>query len=201
MSPAFYLTPPVDDTINNTIYINKAQVSEELYTTMAHEGFPGHLYQNVYTSSRNLPLIRNMFSFQGYSEGWATYVEYYAYGIGGLNEDLAEILMLNSAATLGIFAYVDMGVHYLGWGVEEVGQFLAKYGLSVDVAQTLFETMVEEPANYLSYFIGYLEMLNLRDVAETAWGEDYSLKKFHEAVLSLGPAPFPLLEEAIKVYE
>lgn len=201
MSPAFYLTPPVDDTKNNTIYINNAQVSGDLYTTMAHEGFPGHLYQNVYTSSRNLPLIRNMFSNPGYSEGWATYVEYYAYGLGGLNEDLAGVLMLNNAASLGIYAYVDMGVHYLGWGVDDVKQYLTKYGLNAEAAQPMFEIMVEEPANYLSYYIGYLEFLNLQDAAEEAWGENYSLKKFHEAVLSLGPAPFALLEEAIKVYE
>ena len=201
MSPAFYLTPPVDDTKNNTIYINRSQVTRDLYTTMAHEGFPGHLYQNVYTSSQNLPLVRNMFSNQGYSEGWATYVEYYAYGVGGLDEDLAAVLTLNNAATLGIYAYVDMGVHYLGWDAAEVGNYLAKYGLNAEAAQPMFEIMVEEPANYLSYFIGYLEMLNLQDAAEAAWGENYSLMKFHEAVLGLGPAPFALLEEAIKDYE
>ena len=201
MSPAFYLTPPIDDTKNNTIYINKAQISADLYTTMAHEGFPGHLYQNVYTTSQNLPLIRNLFSNSGYSEGWATYVEYYAYGIGGLNKDLASVLTLNNEAILGIYAYVDMGVHYLGWDVEDVKEYLACYGLDTEAAQPMFEIMVEEPANYLSYFIGYLEFLNLREVAEAAWGENYSLKKFHEAVLSFGPAPFALLEEAIKIYE
>lgn len=201
MSPAFYLTPPVDDTLNNVIYINQSQVTQDLYTTMAHEGYPGHLYQNVYTTSKNLPLVRNLFSYQGYSEGWATYVEYYAYGIGGLNEDLARVLMLNNSAILGIYAYVDMGIHYLGWEVEDVKEYLTYYGLNGEAAQQLFEIMVEEPGNYLSYFIGYMEFLNLRDVAEEAWGETYSLKKFHEAVLSFGPAPFDLLEEAIKSYE
>lgn len=201
MSPAFYLTPPIDDSLNNVIYINQSQVTQDLYTTMAHEGYPGHLYQNVYTTSKNLPLVRNMFSYQGYSEGWATYVEYYAYGIGGLNEDLANILVQNNGAILGIYAYVDMGVHYLGWGVEEVKQYLTAYGLDGEAAQPMFEIMVEEPANYLSYFIGYLEMLNLRDTAEQAWGEAFTLKKFHEAVMTLGPAPFDLLEEQIKVYE
>ena len=201
MSPAFYLTPPVDDTQNNIIYINKSQVNQDLYTTMAHEGYPGHLYQNVYTASKNLPLVRNLFSNQGYSEGWATYVEYYAYGIGGLEEDLAKVLMLNNSAILGIYAYVDMGIHYLGWNVENVKEYLTYYGLNGEAAQPMFEIMVEEPANYLSYFIGYMEILNLQDAAEEAWGENYSLKKFHEAVLSLGPAPFDLLEEAIKVYE
>lgn len=201
MSPAFYLTPPLDDTKNNTIYINKSQVTQDLYTTMAHEGYPGHLYQNVYTASKNLPMVRNLFSNSGYSEGWATYVEYYAYGIGGLDEDLAAVLMLNNSIILGIYAYVDMGIHYLGWDVDNVRTYLVNYGLNGEAAQTLFEIMVEEPANYLSYFIGYLEFLNLQDAAEEAWGENYSLKKFHEAVLSLGPAPFDLLEEAIKTYE
>lgn len=201
MSPAFYLTPPVDDAKNNVIYINKLQLTQDLYTTMAHEGYPGHLYQNVYTASQNLPLIRNLFSSQGYSEGWATYVECYAYSLGGLDEDLATILMLDNSIILGIHAYIDMGVHYLGWDVEDVKDYLAIFGLNEGVAQEIFEIMVEEPANYLSYFIGYLEILNLRYVAEEAWGENYSLKKFHEAVLSLGPAPFDLLEEAIKVYE
>ncbi len=201
MSPAFYLTPPVDDVQNNVIYINKSQLTQDLYTTMAHEGYPGHLYQNVFTASQDLPLIRNLFSSQGYSEGWATYVECYAYSLGGLDEDLATVLMLDNSILLGIHAYIDMGVHYEGWSETDVRRYLASFGLNQAAAQTIFEIMVEEPANYLSYFIGYLELLNLRDVAEKAWGENYSLKKFHEAVLSLGPAPFYLLEEAIKGYE
>ncbi|MBP3577218.1 MAG: DUF885 domain-containing protein [Lachnospiraceae bacterium] len=200
MSPAFYLTPPIDDTVNNTIYINKSQVSQDLYTTMAHEGYPGHLYQNVYTTSKNLPIVRNLFSCQGYSEGWATYVEYYAYNLGGLNNDLAKVLMLNSSASLGISAYVDMGVHYKGWGVNEVSQYLSFYGLQ-GAAQDIFEYVVEEPANYLSYFIGYREFINLRDVAKVYWGDNFTLKKFHEVVLSLGPAPFDLLMEEIMEYK
>lgn len=202
MSPAFYLTPPVDALEKNIIYINHAQLSEDIYTTMAHEGYPGHLYQNVYTSSKNLPLIRNLFFYSGYSEGWATYVEHYAYGLGGLDENLAQVLYLNSSAMLGIYAYIDMGIHYLGWDVQQVEKFLSTYGLgSKEVAQMIFETMVEEPVNYLSYFIGYLEILNLKETAQEAWGEEFTLKKFHEAVLTIGPAPFSLLEEAIMEWE
>ena len=202
MSPAFYLTPPVDDAANNVIYINQSQADRDLYITMAHEGYPGHLYQNVYTASKELPLIRNLFSCQGYSEGWATYAEYYAYGLGGLEKDFADVLMLSESAVLGIYAYVDMGIHYLGWDVSQVEAFLASYGLgNSEAAQMMFELMVEEPASYLSYFVGYLEILKLQETAMETWGSNYSLKKFHEAILSLGPAPFELLEKAIKVYE
>lgn len=202
MSPAFYLTPPMDDAQNNVIYINRSNATKNLYTTMAHEGYPGHLFQNMYTASQNLSLIRNLFSYSGYSEGWATYVEYYAYGIGGLEEDLAQVLMLNNSAILGIYAYVDMGIHYLGWDAGQVEECLTNYGFgSQGIAEPMFELMVEEPANYLSYFIGYLEFLNLCDTAEESWGDTFTLKKFHEAVLSLGPAPFDLLTKAVKAYE
>jgi len=200
MSPAFYLTPPVDDYLGNVIYVNKSQISQNLYTTMAHEGYPGHMFQNVYTASRNLPLVRNLFAYQGYSEGWATYVEYYSYKLGGLYKELADVLMMNNSISLGIYAYVDMGIHYLGWGVDEVNQYLTKYGMAAN-AQQIFEIMVEEPGNYLSYFIGYLEFTNLKNTAKAAWGDSFTLKKFHEAVLTLGPAPFDLLTKAIKNYE
>jgi len=201
MNPAFYLTPPIDDSENNVVYINYALADHNLYATMAHEGYPGHLLQTVYNNSKDYALIRNMFSFPGYTEGWATYAEYYAYGIGGIEEELAEVLVLNNLATLGIHAYVDMAVNYLGWGQEEIMQYLAGYGLEDADIQLLLETVVAEPANYLSYFIGYLEIRNLQDVAKETWGGNYSLKKFHEAVLKLGPAPFELLEKEIMVYE
>lgn len=201
MSPAFYLTPAIDDSKNNVVYINYAMANQNLYTTLAHEAYPGHLLQTVYTNTGEHSLIRNMFSYPGYSEGWATYAEYYAYGIGGLEEGLSEVLVLNNLATLGIHAYVDMAVHYLGWGYEEIAQYLTMYRLEGTDIEKLFETIVAEPANYLGYFVGYMEMINLQEVAKEAWGEKYSLKKFHEAVLKLGPASFELLEKAIKVYE
>lgn len=201
MSPAFYLTPPVDDLVNNVIYINGAYMSDYLYTTMAHEGYPGHLYQNVYTGSKNLPLVRNLFSTTGYSEGWATYVEIYSYQWAGLSKNLATLLQLDNAISLGLSAYIDMGIHYLGWGIDEINMFLAGYNMNGEgVAQSLLQTMLNEPANYLPYYVGYLEMCNLKEVAKEVWGDDYTAKRFHEVVLSCGSAPFDLLEKEIREY-
>ena len=86
-------------------------------------GLPGHLYQTVYTNSSDLPLIRNLFSSPGYTEGWATYVEYYAFGISGLEKNLAQTLSLNGSASLGLYAYVDMAVNYNGWDRTDVEEF------------------------------------------------------------------------------
>lgn len=198
-SPAFYLTPPIDDIQNNIIYINPLYYTDDIYPTIAHEGYPGHLYQTVYTSSKNLPLVRNLFSYPGYSEGWATYVEYYSYNISGIDADLAQICSLNSAATLGLYAYIDLCVNYDGWDAMEVNTFLSQYGYTeLAVAEKIFQVMVEEPANYLSYFIGYTEFLELREEAQQLCGDNFSAKEFHDIILSLGPAPFDLLSNYMK---
>lgn len=196
MSPAFYLTPPIDDVQNNVIYINPKYENPYIYTTLAHEGYPGHLYQQVYTNAKGLPLVRNLFSFSGYTEGWATYAEYESYAYTGIDPDLARLLRLNGSATLGLYAVIDMGIHYDGWSVDDVHQYLSGFGITdAGVAQEMFDIMLEDPANYLSYFIGYLEFLKLREAAEQQLGDAFSAKEFHDFVLSIGPAPFYIIED------
>lgn len=195
-SPAFYLTPPIDDIENNVIYINRKDLDDEIYTTIAHEGYPGHLYQTVSASEHGLALVRNLLSYSGYSEGWATYVEMYSYGISGLDEDIANILAWENGVNLGISAYIDMGVHYDGWDLDDVNDFLADFGMEDgETAKEIYELIVEEPSYYLTYFIGYLEFLNLRDKSEDKLEEDFTLKDFHKFIIEIGPAPFYIIED------
>lgn len=206
MSPAFYLTPPVDDYEGNTIYINKKYTEGDsagtmnLYTTLAHEGYPGHLYQNVYTASCDLPLVRNLFSTTGYSEGWATYVEHeYGYIYAGMDEELASLYSGNEATSLALSAYLDMKIHYDGWDRDEVYEYLAGFGVADKAASDeMYDYIVEEPANYMGYFIGYLEMLNLREEAEKKLKDDFDVKDYHDFILSIGPAPFYIIEDYMK---
>ncbi len=206
MSPAFYLTPPVDDFEGNTIYINKKYTEGDsagtmnLYTTLAHEGYPGHLYQNVYTASCDLPLVRNLFSTTGYSEGWATYVEHeYGYVYAGMDEELASLYAGNQATSLALSAYLDMKIHYDGWDRDEVFAYLESYGVAdKEAADEMYNYIVEEPANYMGYFIGYLEMLNLREDAEKRLKDDFDVKEYHDFILRTGPAPFYIIEDYMK---
>lgn len=206
LSPAFYLTTPVDDLEHNVIYMNEKHMNEEsamaIYPTMAHEGYPGHLYQNIYTGSCDLPLVRNLFSYPGYSEGWATYVEYeYSYGMSGAREPLDQLLAGNMGMSLAISAYLDMKIHYDGWDREEVLAYLENWGLGdEETVDELFAAIVEEPANYLSYFIGYMEFMDLREKAEKKLGSDFSAKDFHEFLLSTGPAPFYIIEDYMEMW-
>jgi len=198
LSPAFYLTSPLDDYENNVIYINGNErfASNDLFNVIAHEGYPGHLYQNVYFHTRNQSDIRKLLSFPGYSEGWATYVEREAYLLdNGLSPEMGKLLAENSVATLGLHACLDLYINYKGWSKEEVKKYLQTYyNQPDDVVENLYDAMVENPANYLSYFVGCMEIRNMRKTAEAQLKEKFNLKEFHTFLLDMGEAPFDVIQ-------
>lgn len=129
LSPAFYLIPPIDDTAHNVIYINPASNYNalELYTTLAHEGYPGHLYQTVTFEEHNTEPLRSILSFGGYTEGWATYVEMYSFSTWAENPTLASLYQKDRSLMLGIASLLDIGIHYHGYSRSQVAQFLSKF--------------------------------------------------------------------------
>lgn len=203
-SPAFYLTPPADTLSPNTIYINKStEISPaELFTTLAHEGFPGHLYQTLYYGNTNPPLIRNLLGCSGYIEGWATYAEFLSFRYGadylGVSPDLMEFLRLNRCVNLCLYSLLDIGIHFHGWDQASVSKTLYSFGiLSQDTCGEIFQYIVENPGNYLKYYVGYLNFTDLRTKAEHASKKEFNLKQFHQQILEIGPAPFPVLEKYV----
>lgn len=198
LSPAFYLTPQLDDFSENSIYINhnKKYDLSEIFTTIAHEGYPGHLYQNCYYNQQKPSLIRHIINFEGYSEGWATYVENYSYSIAGLDEHVAKVLANNSIATLCIYGKCDLNINYYGWDLDATKEYLKGYGITDDaIATTIFNRMIQEPCSYLKYTLGYLELASLRKSAEDRLGDKFSPVNFHKFVLDMGPCQFAVLEK------
>ena len=180
-SPAFYLTPPVDTLTPNTIYINQAsQVSPaELFTTLAHEGFPGHLYQTVYFSKQDHHPIRELLSCSGYIEGWATYVEALSYDYASpflhIDQEILDFLCLNRSISLCLYAILDLGIHDQGWNAQTTADTLAVFGITdPDTCQEIFQYIVENPANYLKYYLGYLNFLDLREEVQSTAGSSFS---------------------------
>lgn len=203
LAPAFYLTAPIDDISQNCIYINpKSNYTKmKLFTTLAHEGYPGHLYQTVMTASYGIPPVRSILNYPGYTEGWATYVEMLSYHYAGLEDNLASILQLNQSAILSLYSTADFGIHYDGWSLEDTVSFFSGYGFSDPATiQDIYELIVEEPGHYQKYYIGYLEFLQLKEQAKELLGNQYSDKQFHEAILKMGPAPFTILEKYLPEY-
>ncbi len=196
MSPAFYLTPPLDKYTENMVYINKASNTDmsNIFTTIAHEGYPGHLYQTVYYQQKLPSLLRSIIDFGGYSEGWATYVERYSYGLGGLDKNVAEVLQNNLIATLCIYGNVDVGINYYGWDKEKTSTYLNGFGIADETAITsIYNAIVAEPCNYLKYILGYLEITEMKIKAQNSLGDDFALKDFHTFFLDMGPTQFNLM--------
>lgn len=201
LSPAFYLVPPIDQWTKNTIYLNHGYLSQgiSVFTTLAHEGYPGHLYQNVYENAQAPHPLQRLLSINGYSEGWATYAEQLSYFYAPISEDLAALLSTTRAMTLNLYSHLDLYVHAYGWTEEDCVAYLKKFGITNAAAvHEMFLLVKQQPANYLTYYLGYLEICRLKEQAETALGDHFDLKEFHEFVLSYGPAPFPLLETYLK---
>jgi uncharacterized protein (DUF885 family) len=198
LSPAFYLTVPIDRPQDNSIYINNGSTSSEknLYSTLAHEGYPGHMYQTLYFNKVNDCNLRKLLSFNSYSEGWATYVEYESYCFdNGLDPDLRELLRHNSAFTLALYAILDINIHYEGWDMDQVKDYLNQYFRINDssVITDIYYDIAENPANYLEYYVGYLEIINMKQEAKRTLGDAYSDLDFHRFLLDIGPAPFRVI--------
>lgn len=196
LSPAFYLTPAIDDYENNVIYINPSSNYSgiDLFTTLAHEGYPGHLYQSVYFQASSPDLLRTILDVGGYTEGWATYVEMYSYSLWEDDPTLAAIAKHNRAFTLGLASLLDIGIHYHGYSLAEVTVFLQKLGFESETANSLYQSILQSPANYLQYYVGYLNFKRLLETEQEKWQENFSLKEFHRTILDAGPMPFALLE-------
>ena len=198
LSPAFYMIPAIDNTEENVIYINQAQMGDDLtlFTTLAHEGYPGHLYQTVYYESTDPEPIRSLLDFGGYVEGWATYAEMGSYYLAPLSKEQATLLQKNSSIILGLYALADIGIHYDGWSRMDTAAFFSAYGITdAEAVERIYDLIIGSPANYLKYYIGYVEFLELKKDWVREMGDDFSQKEFHEAVLKVGPAPFDIVED------
>lgn len=200
LAPAFYITAPIDDISHNRIYINDAKNDTDIYyfTTLAHEGYPGHLYQTICTSSYGAPEVLSLLNYPGYTEGWATYTEMQAFYYAGLDPDLASLLQHNQAATLSLYATADIGIHYFGWEKEKNAAFWSEYGVDdTATVKRITDLILEEPGNYLKYYVGYLKFRQMREQLALE-NKSFSVSAFHEAILRTGPSPFSVLEETVR---
>ena len=206
-SPAAYITSPIDDYENEYIYLNQKKIDGDynyLYTTLSHEGIPGHMYQNIYFKSlENINLIRKVLKNTGYQEGWATYVELYAYNY---IDDVADYLIdylrnyhiLNGVLT----ARLDMGIHYEGWDSSDILDYMSNYfnGYTLDRCQSILEQLVEVPTNSQSYYYTYFKLCDMQNRVQEALGENYDPIAFHQLLLECGPVPLRFVEPVVDEY-
>lgn len=205
-SSAFYLIPPIDYYATNYIYVDSSRVTrDELFSTLAHEAYPGHLYQNNYMLSSGLPKIRYLISCGGYDEGWGMYAQIYGYRY--LEFEQADTAVTQSLQTLyqnqdilniTLLSLSDLYVNYQNYDEKALADYLKAYSVDSDRSKTVYEYVVSHPCTYLTYGIGYYEFHQLLSKTKARLGKDFDLKKFHTAVLDAGSCSFPCLEEYLE---
>ena len=203
---AFYLVPPIDSTKDNIIYINKSRVdSNELFSTLAHEGYPGHLYQTNYFLTTNPSPLRTFLHCAGYDEGWGTYAQLYSYNfIEFKNVDeqttkqLRQLYRDNDLLSLSLSSLSDLYVNYKNYDENALANYLQTYGIDKDGAQKLYRYVIENPTTYLSYSIGCYELDQLKQTMADSLGKAFKISNFHEAVLNVGSCNFSILRQEIE---
>lgn len=201
LSPAFYMVPPIDDETENTIYINKGSTdNSSLYTTLAHEGYPGHLYENNYFLSTDPDDIRLILDFPGYSEGWATYVEMHAYDYVPYDKSVGKLKRVNDEMNMCLGSYLDIKVNYSGWSLSKAKDFMKNMGYGTSGVENLYRLVAAEPGYYLKYYAGALEFQELRSKASKELGKKFKIKEFHKAILENGPSNFATVRKAVEAY-
>lgn len=202
MSPAFYIISPIDDSARNNIYINKGSkyINNPLFTNLAHEAIPGHLYQNCYFNNKNKYPIRSFIKNLGYMEGWASYATLLSYQYSDLDKYYSTLYKYNNALVLCLSARVDIGIHYENWSKKDIDNYFSKNNcpLGKDAINSLYEIIIEEPGDYLPYAVGYIEISRMLDEVKEKQGEDFNLKEFHKNILDAGPAPFTSIKSHLK---
>lgn len=198
---AYYMAPAIDDPDNNLIRVNGLH-TDGMWTTLAHEGYPGHMLQNAYYMSTDPEPVRTLMNFLGYKEGWAMYacydsLYYYEYEEPEYGDTIAALYQLNDEMSYLMMGRVDLGINYEGWTLQDTADYLTKNGMDGSAAQELYTTMVGDPAVYQSYSTGYYEMKELRDYAEEKMGDDFHLKTFNTIILETGPCQFDILKEQV----
>ena len=144
----------------------------------------------------------NLLGCSGYIEGWATYVESISYGYAAsyfkVEPELLQLLWQNRSISLCLYSLLDIKIHEYGWTLAQVTQSLHGFGIaSDDTCKEIYQYIIENPANYLKYYLGYLNFMDLRDLAEKKAGDKFNKKEFHRFVLETGPAPFPVIEKYV----
>lgn len=198
---AYYMAPAIDDPDNNLIRVNGLH-TDGMWTTLAHEGYPGHMLQNAYYMSTDPEPVRTLMNFLGYKEGWAMYacydsLYYYEYEEPEYGDTIAALYQLNDEMSYLMMGRVDLGINYEGWTLQDTADYLTKNGMDGSAAQELYTTMVGDPAVYQSYSTGYYEMKELRDYAEEKMGDDFDLKTFNTIILETGPCQFDILKKQV----
>jgi len=205
-SPIAYAQPPaLDGSKPGTLWLNLRD-PDNIYqwgmpTLAYHEGIPGHVYQMAQAQKlRGLPTFRRSYFFNAYVEGWALYAELLGYELG-LEDDLGNLGRLQALLWRAARLVVDTGIHAMRWTREQAIEYMVEVtGLPERDVITEVERYIVMPGQACAYYLGYRELLALRQKAQATLGEGFDLQAFHAVIINHGSLPLSLLAEVVNAY-
>jgi uncharacterized protein (DUF885 family) len=197
---AYYWPNPIDNYNLNIIRTNPVNMRSGInsYSTLAHEGLPGHMFQCVYYSKTNPNNVRRYTDFIGYMEGWAVNASYLAFLMSELKGDYtASVLFYETNYYFVEYSLIDIMTNYYGYSVDDIYKYFDENSIFVkerDECEILRDFMLEMSCSYTPYGIGYSEIANMRENVISKLKNDFSFVDFNEALLTNGPMPFNIVE-------
>ena len=202
-APAAYVVPSMDDWKDNIIYVNTATSDPTLLLTLAHEGYPGHMYQYIYQRSKDdLGLMQRAANFGGYAEGWAQFAEFLVtqyqtkYDQDYVRLNFEYGVLANSILP----AIISIMVNYYGYSEEALGNYLTGIGFKKEAAQQFYEMVIDQPYYFFTYAIGYAQIAQLYRDETSDIGASFDMSAFLTTYLNLGPGNFGLIKERMDIW-
>jgi uncharacterized protein (DUF885 family) len=201
---AQYEAAALDGSRPGIFEVNERDLNETptwaMKTLAYHEGIPGHHFQiSVAQTLKGLPIIRQEPIYTAYAEGWALYAERFAAEIGMYKDDpLGDLGRLRDEMLRAVRLVVDSGMHAKGWSREQSIRYMSdNTGMAETEVTTEVERYMALPGQACAYKVGELKILELRDKAKAAFGDQFSIKDFHAVILENGALPLTVLERVV----
>ena len=203
---AFYNQPTPDGSRPGIYYVNLKDMStrqrHEIETVAYHEGAPGHHFQvAIQFELQGVPMFQRFAFFGAYIEGWGLYAERLAKEQGRFTDPLHDFGRLQNEMLRAARLVVDTGAHAKRWTREQmIDYLLTNNPMTLEDATKEAERYIDSPGQALSYKIGMIRILQLREKAKAALGARFDIRDFHDAVLKNGAVALPILEELVDDY-
>ncbi|MBR0131813.1 MAG: DUF885 family protein, partial [Lachnospiraceae bacterium] len=194
---AYYISPPLDDINKRVIRVNGNKVEDtvDLFVTLAHEGIPGHLYQDEYRFAQDdFQEMNQMLTYLGVQEGWAMFVEKQAFFWCIDDEKVAELRYREAMLNYLVEALCDIRVNYYGDTVNELKQYLNDNFYLGSSAKAIYEVVVSDPCLFPAYGGGFILM---EDTFDALIDKGYSESEAYKKIIEVGNAPFTILWDEI----
>ena len=201
---AYFNLPALDFSQKYQIRYNQRDYGSDpssisLYQTLAHEGIAGHMYQSQYNKEHFKYPIQYFLGYLGFTEGWATYVEQQSLQFLNVKKNVIAAYQLNSEISNMYTLLMDISIHYDGLSLNE---FKNTYGdmFESDSLESIYNQLADNPGVFMSYYYGYLQIVNLKEKAKNELKDDFDIVKFNNALLKYGSLNFDIITNNVNQY-